>query len=226
MSTLFTVLSAMVALMLCAFSAQASPGDDFNRAAAPKPSHLIQPEHGTASELRARRMRERHGGARAGGHATASATPPTYKNYPSFPKNVDNNVSHALKLAVGTLREQLGKPYLWGGSSPGDGFDCSGLVYYAYRDLLEIRLPRTANTMYHLKDAPLVGRHELERGDLVFFAIHTRRAADHVGVYLGEGRFIQAPRTGETIRISSLHNDYWTRHYLGARRLLTQATVR
>ncbi|RKQ95712.1 cell wall-associated NlpC family hydrolase [Kushneria sinocarnis] len=223
MSTLFTASTALiatVALMLCTQAAQASPDDEFNRAAAPKPDHLIQPDHGTASQLRARRMRARHGGS------TASAKPPTFKNYPAFPASVNDSVSHARQLAMTTLNDQLGKPYLWGGSSPGAGFDCSGLVYYAYRDLLDIQLPRTANTMYHLKDAPRVGRHELERGDLVFFAIHTRQAADHVGVYLGEGRFIQAPRTGKTIRVSSLHNDYWTRHYLGARRLLTQATVR
>ncbi|STM44380.1 putative exported hydrolase [Escherichia coli] len=67
------------------------------------------------------------------------------------------------------LMQQIGKPYRWGGSSPRTGFDCSGLVYYAYKDLVKIRIPRTANEMYHLRDAAPIERSELKNGDLVFF---------------------------------------------------------
>jgi murein DD-endopeptidase len=67
------------------------------------------------------------------------------------------------------LMGQLGKPYRWGGTSPRTGFDCSGLVYYAYKDLVKIHIPRTANEMYHLRDARPVDRDELQSGDLVFF---------------------------------------------------------
>ena len=105
--------------------------------------------------------------------------------------------------------EQIGKPYRWGGSSPRTGFDCSGLVYYAYKDLVKIRIPRTANEMYHLRDAAPIERSELKNGDLVFFRTQGRGTADHVGVYVGNGKFIQSPRTGQEIQITSLSEDYW-----------------
>lgn len=133
---------------------------------------------------------------------------------------------HAKQTAMAKLMNQMGKPYRWGGSSPRTGFDCSGLIYYAYKDVLNIKMPRTANEMYHLRDAAPIKKSELESGDLVFFRINNRSAADHVGVYLGNGRFIQSPRTGEEIRISQLNSDYWQNHYIGARRLVTAKTIR
>lgn len=133
---------------------------------------------------------------------------------------------HAKQTAVAKLMHQMGKPYRWGGSSPVTGFDCSGLIYYAFKDVVKIKMPRTANEMYHLRDAAPVKRSELEKGDLVFFRINNRGTADHVGVYLGDGKFIQSPRTGEEIRISQLDNDYWQNHYIGARRVVTPKTVR
>lgn len=77
-------------------------------------------------------------------------------------------VQKATKVAMNKLMQQIGKPYRWGGSSPRTGFDCSGLVYYAYKDLVKIRIPRTANEMYHLRDAAPIERSELKNGDLVF----------------------------------------------------------
>ena len=132
----------------------------------------------------------------------------------------------ARETAMNKLMGQLGKPYQWGGTSPKTGFDCSGLVWYAYKDLVKFKLPRTANEMYHLRDAAPVTRDKLEKGDLVFFRISKRGAADHVGVYLGNGKFIQSPRTGKDIQISALSNDYWQQHYVGARRMVTPKTVR
>ncbi len=132
----------------------------------------------------------------------------------------------ARATAMVKLMDQLGKPYQWGGTSPHTGFDCSGLVYYAYKDLVNFKIPRTANEMYHLRDAAPVKRDELEKGDLVFFRIHRHGAADHVGVYLGDGKFIQSPRTGKDIQITALSNEYWQRHYIGARRMVTPSTVR
>ncbi|KAG6333623.1 hypothetical protein ID866_5475 [Astraeus odoratus] len=113
------------------------------------------------------------------------------------------------------LMGQIGKPYRWGGSSPRTGFDCSGLVYYAYKDLVKFRIPRTANEMYHLRDASPVNRGELENGDLVFFRTQGRGTADHVGVYVGNGKFIQSPRSGQDIQITSLSEDYWGTDFEG-----------
>lgn len=132
----------------------------------------------------------------------------------------------AQKTAMNKLMGQIGKPYRWGGNSPRTGFDCSGLVWYAYKDLVKFRIPRTANEMYHLRDASPVNRGELESGDLVFFRTQGRGTADHVGVYVGNGKFIQSPRTGQDIQITSLSEDYWQRHYVGARRVMTPKTIR
>lgn len=133
---------------------------------------------------------------------------------------------HAKLTAMNKLMDQVGKPYHWGGASPFTGFDCSGLVYYAYKDVVKIPIPRTANEMYHLRDAAPIKKSELESGDLVFFRINNRGAADHVGVYVGNGKFIQSPRTGSDIRISKLSEDYWQDHYVGARRVVTPQTIR
>ena len=135
-------------------------------------------------------------------------------------------VQKAQKTAMNKLMGQIGKPYHWGGTSPRTGFDCSGLVYYAYKDLVKFRIPRTANEMYHLRDASPVNRGELENGDLVFFRTQGRGTADHVGVYVGNGKFIQSPRSGQDIQITSLSEDYWVRHYVGARRVMTPKTIR
>ncbi len=70
-----------------------------------------------------------------------------------LPTRTKRRCEKATKVAMNKLMQQIGKPYRWGGSSPRTGFDCSGLVYYAYKDLVKIRIPRTANEMYHLRDA-------------------------------------------------------------------------
>ena len=69
-------------------------------------------------------------------------------------------------------------------------------------------------------------RGELKNGDLVFFRTQGRGTADHVGVYVGNGKFIQSPRSGQEIQITSLSEDYWQRHYVGARRVMTPKTIR
>ncbi len=128
--------------------------------------------------------------------------------------------SFRLRTVLHRLQSQLGKPYLWGGKSPTEGFDCSGLVFYAFNHVLDRKLPRTANGMYQDNHLKSIHRGSLKQGDLVFFNINQRPSADHVGVYLGDGRFIEAPRTGLNIRISKLSDDFWQSHYLGARRVL------
>ncbi|WP_276574008.1 C40 family peptidase [Limnobaculum eriocheiris] len=141
-----------------------------------------------------------------------------------------NTMVAAKREVIANLMKQLGKPYHYGGTSPRTGFDCSGLVNYAYRDHLKSMLPRTANNMFHMsaEQALEIEKEQLHSGDLVFFRTHSRSRgyADHVGVYLGDGEFIQAPRTGKDIQISRLDEDYWQEHYIGARRVLLPAAVR
>ncbi|OAT77278.1 hypothetical protein A9B99_06405 [Mangrovibacter phragmitis] len=132
---------------------------------------------------------------------------------------------HTIHHVVNRLKAQLGKPYVWGGHSPESGFDCSGLVWYAFNPLLNRKLPRTANAMYQDRQLNPVHRQQLRKGDLVFFSIKTPNAADHVGVYLGDGQFIEAPRTGKNIRISELNNDFWKAKYLGARRVIKESVL-
>lgn len=133
---------------------------------------------------------------------------------------------HVTDTIIQRLQQQLGKPYVWGGETPEEGFDCSGLVYYAYNSMLATKLPRTADAMYHFPQARNIADRDLQRGDLLFFRIHSSHKADHMGVYLGDGRFIESPRTGERIRISYLNEEYWQRHFLGGRRIIMNNTVR
>lgn len=117
-----------------------------------------------------------------------------------------------------TALSALGKPYRWGGTKPEEGFDCSGLVYFAYvqNGVDESDLPRTAAQL--AKEGEPIKRSELKPGDLVFFNTLGKRYS-HVGLYLGEGRFVNAPSSGKNVRIDSLDNPYYKKRYTGARRL-------
>lgn len=110
----------------------------------------------------------------------------------------------------------LGTPYRWGGTSPDNGFDCSGLVGYVFRNALGIELPRVSREMAQTGDL-ISDRAKLNEGDLVFFG--RRGRVDHVGIYLGEGRFVHAPSTGKDVMVSSLETGYWSGKYLQARRV-------
>ena len=110
----------------------------------------------------------------------------------------------------------MGIPYRWGGSSPDTGFDCSGFVQYVFRQAAGLVLPRSS--FDQIRQGAVVAREELQAGDLVFF--NTMRAtASHVGIYVGENRFIHAPSRGKTVEIVSLSDAYWQARYDGARRL-------
>ena len=132
----------------------------------------------------------------------------------------------ALEKVLDTLDTQIGRPYRWGGQTPGQGFDCSGLVWFAFRDYVNWPIPRTARALFADTRMAAVFTTELRRGDLVFFYIHRRDVPDHVGVYLGNHQFIEAPRTGLSIRISQLDQPFWQQHYAGARRVLTERNLR
>lgn len=111
----------------------------------------------------------------------------------------------------------VGTPYKWGGNTPEGGFDCSGLVGYVFLDAARVYLPRTTRELARV-EASTPPRDRLASGDLVLFA--DGGAVFHVGIYVGEGRFVHAPSTGGTVRLDRLDNPYWRRHYTGARRVL------
>lgn len=111
----------------------------------------------------------------------------------------------------------VGTPYRYGGNTPDGGFDCSGLVNYVYRDMLDIRLPRTTRDLFAWQ-GPRIAPEKLAAGDLVFFG--NRGGVTHVGIYVGEGRFVHAPSSGGTVRLDHLDGHYWRDHYTGARRIL------
>lgn len=110
----------------------------------------------------------------------------------------------------------IGIDYSRGGTSPATGFDCSGLVAYVYREAWGIRLPAT--TAAQSQSGVPVSLAELQAGDLLFYDT-LQRPYSHVGIYLGEGKFVHAPRTGAQVRIESLQSSYWTARFNGARRI-------
>ena len=125
------------------------------------------------------------------------------------------NTSARLKTVLQRAFALLGTPYRWGGSSPDNGFDCSGLVGYVFRTI-GIDLPRVSRAMAN-EGTPITDRSALTEGDLVFFG--RRGHVDHVGIYIGDGKFLHAPRTGRDVTVSTLADGYWSQKYLEARRI-------
>ncbi|WP_083280473.1 C40 family peptidase [Pseudomonas citronellolis] len=120
------------------------------------------------------------------------------------------------QLIVARAHQLVGQRYRWGGESEETGFDCSGLLVYLYRSVADQRLPRTTRSMIARRDAT-IARHELQPGDAVFFSHNGSDRVSHVGLYIGDNRFIHAPSTGKKIRIDSLASPYWKRAYVTAR---------
>ena len=112
----------------------------------------------------------------------------------------------------------VGTPYRYGGNTPAGGFDCSGLVEFVFLDAAGLKLPRSTRELIELR-AREVRRDRLQPGDLVFFN-PGGGPVSHIGIYVGEGRFVHAPRTGGTVRLELLDTDYWERAYVGAKRVL------
>lgn len=129
--------------------------------------------------------------------------------------SVGHNRSDADQL-IASAMGLLGLAYRFGGTSPKTGMDCSGFMQYVFRKGLQVSLPRTAAEQSRV--GVEVSRSNLQPGDMVFFNTSGRRVS-HVGMYIGNNRFIHAPRTGKNIEITSLNNSYWSKRYITARRV-------
>lgn len=144
--------------------------------------------------------------------AQAACSSPSPKAEPFQP--AASTVSAISHPAVAVAEQMIGKPYRYGGASPEKGFDCSGLVYYAFRHA-GIKVPRSSHTQF--ADAFPVNPHALRQGDLLFFMISGK--ISHVGIYIGNNTFIHAPSSGKAVAYASLNNPYWRDHLIKAGRL-------
>lgn len=142
----------------------------------------------------------------------ASAAPQTPRVQP--PRRVEANAERG--EAIFQVLLTLGVDYRYGGNSHETGFDCSGLVAHVYREAFGIRLPHnTKQQSRHGRDVELA---VLQPGDLVFYNTLGERFS-HVGIYIGEGRFVHAPKSGARVRIENLNARYWAQRFDGARRI-------
>ncbi|AVR88683.1 C40 family peptidase [Thauera aromatica] len=148
--------------------------------------------------------------------AHASQASPATQDAATAVSALDEYTTAAEQLVDEAL-SYLGIRYRFGGTSPSTGLDCSGLVLNAFRNAVGLDLPRTAREMAALGDR--IGRQELKPGDLVFFNT-MRRTFSHVGIYLGDGRFVHAPSSGGEVRVENIASRYWSQRFNGARRLL------
>jgi len=123
---------------------------------------------------------------------------------------------HASQLVMNAMGF-LGVPYRYGGNSAETGFDCSGFVRAVYEQSLGKILPRRADEQ--AAATRVIDRHELKPGDLVFFNT-MRRAFSHVGIYVGDGKFIHSPRKGSEVRVEDMRVAYWHSRFNGARRVI------
>jgi cell wall-associated NlpC family hydrolase len=130
----------------------------------------------------------------------------------AIPAPAPERANEVLVRALGLI----GTRYRHGGNRPDEGFDCSGLVGFVFADAAGVALPRSSAAIGEL-DAQVVDD-ELAGGDIVLFAARGR--VNHVGIYVGDGRFVHSPKHGQSVRLDRLDGPYWREHYAGARRVL------
>lgn len=131
--------------------------------------------------------------------------------------SLGQQVRNATSDLVGSAMNFLGVPYKRGGNSADTGFDCSGFTRVVYENSLGLLLPRKVDEQAKASGLAVVKRTELKPGDLVFFNT-LKRTFSHVGIYVGDGKFIHAPRSGAEVRVESLGVKYWAKRFTGARR--------
>lgn len=143
--------------------------------------------------------------------SSASASLPGHATFSKSVKEVP------IGSVIDRAHTLLGTPYKSGGTSVQQGFDCSSFLVYLFKTEANIHLPRTTVAM-HRSTAATIKRNALKPGDAVFFKGNGRGQVSHVGLYIGEGKFIHSPSTGKNIRIDSLSDSYWNKNYTSAKR--------
>lgn len=154
-------------------------------------------------------------GAAIGVSGPAGAEPAPAEGNTALAKLADLK-ARASELALQALG-MIGIRYKYGGTAPESGLDCSGLVRYVFHQVWGTELPRTSEEISRLGER--VDTNELQPGDLVFYNT-LRRTFSHVGIYLGDNKFIHAPSAGGEVRIESMDISYWKKRFNGARRLI------
>ncbi|MFN3603823.1 MAG: C40 family peptidase [Leptonema sp. (in: bacteria)] len=135
-----------------------------------------------------------------------------------FPNHYEREKKITLELreeVVKIAKKFLGTPYKAGGNTP-TGFDCSGFTQYVYKQI-GYTLPRTTTDQYFTLEKIKIPK----KGDLVFFSLYKNQVS-HVGIYIGNLKFIHSPRTGKSIEIADLKNPYWKKRYIGSRSILIE----
>ena len=150
---------------------------------------------------------------------------PATQNPASFVDRIADHASASVFAVQNTLETALdliGIRYHRGGTSPETGFDCSGFVSHVFKQGLGLYLPHNAKQIS--KEGEVVAKGELQPGDLVFFNT-MQRDFSHVGIYVGDGKFIHSPKPGAQVRVEDMHAAYWSRRFDGARRVMTDEPV-
>jgi cell wall-associated NlpC family hydrolase len=143
--------------------------------------------------------------------ACASNPEPSKQQLSASQKNTANDVLfHAISL--------VGTPYKYGGNSPNTGFDCSGLINYVFLTSAGLKLPRTTLELIEI-NARQIDQDRLYPGDLVYFNSNGGKVS-HIGIYVGERRFVHAPSSGGTVRMDNIDTPYWQKHFVTAKRVL------
>lgn len=156
--------------------------------------------------------------------ATPAQAAPKQKQQPTVAARAEQRLRDLGDQAKDTASEitsyalsLIGVDYRFGGNTPDQGLDCSGLIRYVFQQATGLSLPRSAREQSRLGES--ISKDNLQPGDLVFF--NTRRFQfSHVGLYIGDNRFIHAPSSGGAVQVVSLDNDYWKKAFNGARRIV------
>lgn len=148
---------------------------------------------------------------------------PAEVSQPGLMREIRDIGDRASDLVISAMNF-IGVRYRRGGNTADEGFDCSGFTRHIFQQALGLVLPRSADEQAHALGVHSIARSELRPGDLVFFNT-LKRTFSHVGIYVGEGKFIHSPRPGGQVRLEDMHQRYWDSRFTGARRVDALAAV-